>query len=164
MKQKQPWTIQWHIAADGTVIKQRSRGSAEHEQLFQEFATTRTPKIEQLDAMEEELRRASASGERRAGVLLQLTYVALAGLVVGVVSTLVGIDTAFLTVGSLAGVVLLGLSSGVLMRASMSRHQRAHREVGFASSGGVTLAAREARTMISDARAVSGREFAAVRA
>lgn len=164
MKQKKPWTIQWHIAADGTVIKQRSRGSAEHEQLFQEFATTRTPEIEQLDAMEEERLRASASGERRARALLHLTYVALAGLAVGVVSTVVGMDTGFLTLGSLAVVVLLGLSAGLLIRASMSGYQRAHREVGFASSGGVTVAAREARTMISDPRAVSGREFAAVRA
>ncbi|MGW6318936.1 hypothetical protein [Streptomyces sp. NPDC055099] len=164
MEQKKPWTIQWHIAADGTVIKQRSRGSAEHEQLFQQFATTWTPKIEQLDAMEQGLQHASASGERRSRVLLYLAYVALTGLVAGIVSAWAGIDSGFLTLGSLAVVVLLGLSTGVIMRASISRYQRAHREAGFESSNGVTLAAREARTMISDSGAVSGREFAAVRA
>ncbi|MFD7291979.1 hypothetical protein ACFV9W_01725 [Streptomyces sp. NPDC059897] len=164
MEQKKPWTIQWHIAADGTVIKQRSRGSAEHEQLFQQFATTRTPRIEQLDAMEEELQRASSSGERRSRVLLYLAYVALAGLVAGIVSTWAGIDAGFLTLGSLAVVVLLGLSTGVIMRASISRYQRAHQQAGFESSNGVTLAAREARMMISDPGAVSGMEFAAVRA
>ncbi|MFG3252698.1 hypothetical protein [Streptomyces sp. NPDC048172] len=164
MEQKKPWTIQWHIAADGTVIKQRSRGRAEHEQLFQEFATERTPKIEQLDAMEEGLQRASASGERRAKVFLYVSYVAFAGFVAGIVSTWAGVDTGFLMLGSLAAVVLLGLSTGVIIRASIGRHQRAHREAGLASSNGVTLAAREARTMISDPGAVSGREFAAVRA
>ncbi|NUV70656.1 MULTISPECIES: hypothetical protein [unclassified Streptomyces] len=164
MGQKKPWTIQWHIAADGTVIKQRSRGSAEHEQLFQQFATVRTPKIEQLDAMEEGLQRAGTSGERSSRALLHVAYVAFAGLVAGIVSSWSGIDTGFLTLGSLAVVVLLGLSTGVIMRASIRRYQRAHREAGFASSNGVTLAAREARTMIGDPGAVSGREFAAVRA
>lgn len=164
MEQKKPWTIQWHIAADGTVIKQRSRGSAEHQQLFQKFATTWTPKIEHLDAMEEQLQRASSSGERRSRVLLYVAYAALAGLVAGIVSTWVGIDAGFLTLGSLAVVVLIVLSTGVMMRTSISRHQRAHREAGFESSNGVTLAAREARMMISAPGAVSGREFAAVRA
>lgn len=158
------WTIQWHIAADGTVIKQRSRGDAEHEQLFQQYATTRTPTIEEIDAMEEGLRRSSASGERLSKVLLYLVYAAIAGLVLGIVLPWLGVDTGFLAVGSLVFVVLASMSTGVIMRASIGRHQRAYREAGFESPNGVTIAGREARVMIADPGAVSGRQFAAVRA
>jgi tetrahydromethanopterin S-methyltransferase subunit F len=164
VKQKKLWTIQWHIVADGTVIKQRSRGSAEHEQLFQRYATTRTPKIEEIDAMVEDLERSSAFGERVSNLLTYVGYVALAGLVLGVVSTWVGVDTGFLTLGSLAVVVFLIVSGGFMMSRSISRHQRAYREAGFESSNGVTIAAREARVMIDETGTVSGREFAAVRA
>ncbi|HEY9410153.1 MAG TPA: hypothetical protein VIP77_11290 [Jiangellaceae bacterium] len=158
------WTIQWHIAADGTVIKQRSRGDAEHQQLFQRYATTRTPTIEEIDAMEVGLRRSSASGERLSKVFLYLVYAALAGIVLGIVLPWVGVDTGFLAAGSLAFVVLAAMSTGVILRASISRHQRAYRDAGFESPNGVTLAAREARVMIDDPGAVSGQKIAAVRA
>ncbi|MEU4314841.1 hypothetical protein [Nocardia sp. NPDC024068] len=158
------WTIQWHIAADGTVIKQRSRGNAEHEQLFQRYATTRTPTIEEIDTLEDRLQRSSASGNRLSKVLLYLVYAAGAGLVLGIVLPWIGIDTGFLALGSIVFVVLASMSTGVILRISISRHQHAYRDAGFESPNGVTLAAREARVMIADPGAVSGREFAAVRA
>lgn len=165
MEKAKRWTIQWHIAADGTVIKQRSRGDAEHEQLFQRYAITRTPTIEEIDAMEEGLRRSSASGERLSKALLYLLYAAIAGFVLGIVLPWVGVDdTGFLVLGSLAFVVLAGMSTGVILRASISRHHRAYREAGFESPNGVTLAGREARVMLADPGTVSGQEFAAVRA
>lgn len=164
MKQKKPWTIQWHITADGTVIRQRSRGAGEHQQLFESYSTTRTPRIAELDALMEAVQRSSASGERLSKVLLYVGYAALAGLVLGVVTTWVGIDTGFLTLGSLAVVILLSMSTGILMRRSIGRFNRAYGEAGFESPNGVTLAGREARVLIDEPGTVSGREFAAVRA
>lgn len=164
MATPKPWTIQWHIAADGTVIQQRSRGAAEHEQLFQEFATTRTPTIEEIDAMVDRLQRSSEAGERRSKIFLYLFYVACAGFVLGIVLPWFGIEIGLLAVGSFAFILLASLSTGFMIRMSIGRYQRAFREAGFESSNGVTLAAREARVKIADPGTVSGREFAAVRA
>ena len=56
-----PWRVQWHVTADGMVIQQRARGDHLHEQLFQNFATTRPVTVAEMDALsgrvEHELRR-----------------------------------------------------------------------------------------------------------
>lgn len=114
--------------------------------------------------MQERLRRSSVSAERLSRVLLYPGYVAVLGLVLGIVLPLLGIETGFLALGSLAFVIIAGITAGVVLRTSNTRFQDAYREAGFESSNGVTIAGGEARLMVADPGAVSGREFAAVRA
>lgn len=54
------WRSQWHIAADGTIIKQWSKGEEAHQQVFQRFESTRRPDMPELVAIEEKGERFGA--------------------------------------------------------------------------------------------------------
>ena len=69
MKNK-PWTVQWHIAADGTVIRQRARGDQSHEQLYGTHATNRALGIADLEALDDRI----AGGRGRQPVLGELEH------------------------------------------------------------------------------------------
>lgn len=162
---KKPWTVQWHIAADGTVIRQRSKGDQPHQQLFGSYATNRRVELSDLEALDEQLARDRRVIGRSVSLLLAFSVVGMAGLVVGVVLGLLGVDVGGLLL--LAGIVLLvvGLiGSGAGHGLIISRWNRAWTEAGFESSNPVTMAASEARAMIAAQGAVSGSESRVERA
>jgi hypothetical protein len=164
-KSKKPWTVQWHIAADGTVIRQRSKGEQPHLQLYGSYATVRRVELSDLEALDERLDRDRRVIGGLAFLLLAFGVVSGVCLVVGVVLSWLGVDAGglLMLVGWLLlviGLVGSGASHGMII----SRGNRAWTEAGFESSNPVTMAASEARAMIEAPGSVSGRKTRVERA
>lgn len=156
-EQGRRWTVQWHITADGTVIRQRSRGEAEHQQVYAEHATTRPVQVGDLERIDERVARFGAFWGRVTTVLLGLLVVCGAGLVVGIVLAWSGrSDIALpLLVVSVVALVLLFCVGGYATHRVRVGVPRIYGEAGV-EPGGVTMNARDARARISAAGTVSG--------
>ena len=164
----EPWRIQWHIAADGTVIKQRSRGNESHQQLYSRYSMAREADLGEIYAMEEHLRGDSAHFTRLTRNLLYLVAVAGAALVVGLV-LLAFVDGAqgvsvVLVIAGLVVCVGAALAIMPIYRSMNQRFQRRYRDAGFESPAPVTMAASEARALNSAQGAESGRKLSVERA
>lgn len=165
MAAKKPWTVQWHVLADGTVVRQRSKGDQPHQQLYGSYRTRRRLTISDLDALDDRLARDKKVFGAFVAVLLVLVFGGIAGLVVGAVLAWLGSDAGDPLV--LSGVIVLvvgmigvGASHGLLL----SRWHRTWTEAGFESPNPVTMSAREARDRIEDPGAASGRKVRVERA
>lgn len=165
---KKPWQIQWHVAADGTVVKQRSRGIEPHQQLYSRYAMTRKADLGEIYAMEGRLRDDSAHFTRLTRMLLYLVYLAGAALVVGLI-LLFFVDGAsgfstILVIASLVVCVAAVLTVMPIHRTMNQRFHRRYREAGFESPAPVTMAASEARSLIAAPGTESGRQLSVERA
>ena len=166
MSAKKPWTVQWHVAADGTVFKQRSRGDQEHQQLFQTYETHSSVAVEDLDAMDERLKKSTSLFFSLTMVLVVVAGIAAVSLVLSLFLPWLGVSenaAGVVLIGSVVGLVLAVTIAGGVIGWSMSHHQRIYKDTGLASPNGVTLPAREARAMVADPRTSSGRKVASVR-
>jgi hypothetical protein len=163
--QNKPWTVQWHIAADGTVIRQRSRGDEPHQQLYGTCATNRRPEIADLEALDDRLARHGRVFNVLSAVLAGVTVIDMVALVVGALLAWVGVDAGSAITGP-AVFLLIGLliALGAVHSLMISRFNRAWTDAGFVSSSPVTMAASEARSLIAAPGAVSGRTVRVKRA
>lgn len=164
-KPKKPWTVQWHIAADGTVIRQRSKGDQPHQQLFGSYVTNRRLEISDLDALDDRLARDRRFFGGFVAVIMFLGVVGVACLAVGVVLGWLGVDAGgnLVLLGVIAFVATV-IASGGSHGMMISRWQRRFAEAGFESSNPVTMSAREARVIVEAPGAVSGRQTRVKRA
>lgn len=157
---KRPWQIRWHITADGTVIKQRSRGAGAHHQLYSRYEMTRTPELSAIYEMEQHIRRDSVFFERLTRTLLYLICLPCVGLVVGVAMMYLVDGHAGLSAALMGGSVLVALALVLTImpihRAMNRRFQDRYRDAGFESPAPVTMAAVEARDLIAARGTVSG--------
>ncbi|MFG1911824.1 hypothetical protein [Kribbella sp. NPDC048928] len=163
-KQK-PWTVQWHVAADGTVIRQRSKGDQPHQQLYGSYTTNRQLGLADLDALDDRLARDKKVIGGYVGVLVVVIAVAFACFVGGIVLAWLGVDPARRLVLPgvivvVVGMIAVGGGHGLMM----SRWHRAWSAAGFESPNAVTMSAREAREIIDAPGAVSGRRTRVERA
>ncbi|MCH6161279.1 hypothetical protein [Streptomyces marispadix] len=157
-RQNKPWTVQWHIVADGTVIRQRSKGDQPHEQLFGTHATNQKLELADLEALDYRIARNQRFFNVLAAVLVGVGVIDVVALAAGMVLAWVGVDAGgalvmpalLLLVGLL---IAIGAAQGLMLR----RFNRAWTDAGFASSNQVTMAASEARSLIAAPGAVSGR-------
>lgn len=163
--QNKPWTVQWHIAEDGTVIRQRSQGDQPHEQLYGTLATNRRPELADLEALDDRLARNGRVFNVLTAVLAGVAVIDMAALVIGAVLAWVGVDAGGAITGP-AVFLLIGLliALGAVHSLMISRFNRAWTDAGFPSSSPVTMAASEARSLIAAPGAVSGREVRVKRA
>lgn len=156
-----PWQVQWHIAADGTVIQQRSKGDKPHEQLYGRYSTTRRPELAHLYTLHEDVRRDGAFFDRLTKVLLYAVYLAIAAFVVGLallwLSAAPEASTPLL-VASVPVLVIGAIGAGVIGGIMRRRFERRYLDAGFESPQRITIAATEARAMIEAPGAVSGRK------
>ena len=152
-----PWTVQWHIAADGTVIRQRSKGEESHQQLYGTHATTRTLEIADLEALDTRIERTRRTFNVVAAVLLVVAAIDVAALAIGLVLSLAGVDAgAAIILPAILLLVVLLIASGAVQGLMISRFNRAWTDAGFESSNQVTMASSEARTLIAAPGTVSG--------
>lgn len=166
MSAKKPWTVQWHIAPDGTVFKQRSRGDQEHQQLFQTFGVRDDVTVEGLDAMDERISKNSKFFLTLVIGLIAVGITALVSLLGSFTLPWFGVServAGSILIVSVVVFVLITMTSGGLVGWSISRATRICQDAGLESPNGVTLSAREARAMIADPRTTSGRKVASVR-
>ncbi len=165
---KRPWLIQWHVAADGTVIKQRSRGNDPNQQLYSRYPMARKPELSQLYAMEEKLRSDSAYFTRLTRVMLYVFYLAGAALVAGLIlMTFVDGTSSWSVILVVAAVVVccgLALAIMPVHRAMNTRFQSRWREAGFDGPAPVTMGASEARQLIAAPGTESGSQLSVERA
>ncbi|TCC39579.1 PrgI family protein [Kribbella sindirgiensis] len=162
---KKPWTVQWHIGADGTVIRQRSKGDQPHQQLYGSYTTNRRLGLAELDALDYRLARDKKVIGGFVGGLLVLTAAAFACFVVGVVLGWLGVDAARRVVmPAVIVLVVVMIAAGGGHGLMMSRWHRAWNEAGFESPSPVTMSAREAREIVGAPGAVSGRRTKVERA
>ena len=157
---KKPWQIQWHIAADGTVIQQRSKGDQPHQQLYGRYTTNRRLELSDLYAVDERLRRDNVLFHWLTTVLLYAGYLAIAAFVVGIAlgywpGAPPGLSFT-LWVVSVPVLIVAGLSTGFIPGLMVRRGTRIYLDAGFESSNPITLGAHEARAMIEAPGAVSG--------
>ncbi|MDN5895164.1 MAG: hypothetical protein L0H93_14220 [Nocardioides sp.] len=162
---KLPWRVQWHIAADGTVIEQRSKGEENHQQLFQHYPTTRRVSMPEVVALQERLARSHRAYNMVLWPLLILSMALLAAALVGLGLSLFHVEVGIwlMVVGFPGFLVIRLLMSGVTGR-QISRSSDRWREEGFESHQGVTIAAREALEMIAAPGTASGPETRVKRA
>lgn len=163
--QNKPWTVQWHIAADGTVVRQRSKGDEPHQQLFGTLVTNRKPELADLEALDERLARNGRVFNIVAAVLATVAVLDMVALAAGAVLAWVGVDAGGAITGP-AVFLLIGLliALGAVHPLMISSFNRAWKDAGFASSRPVTMAASEARSLIEAPGAVSGRKVRVKRA
>lgn len=164
-KQKKPWTVQWHIAADGTVIRQRSKGDQAHQQLYGSYTTTRRLDLSDLDAMDDRLARDRKVFGGLVTVLLGLGVMGVGCAAVGIVLGWLGVDGAgpLVVLGVILFLVAI-IGSGGFHGLMISRWHRVWAEAGFESPNPVTMSAREARDIVEAPGAMSGRKTRVVRA
>jgi hypothetical protein len=164
-RQNKPWTVQWHIAEDGTVIRQRSKGDEPHQQLFGTVAANRRPEIADLEALDDRLARNGRVFDVLVAVLAAVAVIDMVALAAGVLLAWAGVDAGGAITGP-AVFLLIGLliAMGAVHSLMISRFNRAWKEAGFASSSPVTMAASEARSLIAAPGAVSGRTVRVKRA
>jgi hypothetical protein len=164
-KKRKPWTVQWHIAADGTVIRQRSKGDQPHQQLYGSYRTTRPLDISDLDALDDRLARDRRVFGGLVTALLGLTVVGIACAVVGVVLGWFGVEgVGWLVVLGVILFLVAIVGSGGFHGLMMSRWHRVWAEAGFESPNPVTMSARDAAGIVEAPGAVSGRKTRVVRA
>lgn len=164
-RQDKPWTVQWHIAADGTVIRQRSKGDQPHQQLFGSYTTNRRLEISDLDALDDRLARDKKVFGGFVAVLMSLGVVGVTCLVLGAVLSWLGVDAGgkLVLLGVVVFIVAM-IASGGSHGVMISRWQRRFAEAGFESSNPVTMSGREAQTIVAAPGAVSGRQTRVKRA
>lgn len=162
---RKPWTVQWHVGADGTVIRQRSKGDQPHQQLYGRYTTRRRLGIAELDALDDRLARDKKVIGGFVRGLVVLTTAAFACFVVGVVLGWLGVDAArYLVAPGLIVLVGAMICAGGGHGLMMSRWHRAWGEAGFESPNPVTMSAREAHEIVGAPGAVSGRRTRVERA
>lgn len=158
-----PWRVRWHVAADGTVIQERSRGDEAHQQLFQTFSTTRPVTVAELDALSESWEQ-EITGLDRFSVLWWTGMAVFFGAFValgGLLTHLVGDEIVpGLVVGAVAGLLLMSpafrLVAMLLPEDVGGSAERLWREAGLVSSSGTTMKAVEARALIRAPGSTSG--------
>ncbi|MGH3359560.1 MAG: hypothetical protein ACRDO7_12215 [Nocardioidaceae bacterium] len=165
MRQRKPWTVQWHIGPDGTVIRQRSKGDQSHQQLYGSYATNRRVALSDLEALDERLARKQKLLGGLVVVLQGVSTVSMVGIAVGFVLALLGNDVGglLLLVGLallVVGFVVFGVGCGLMYVVGGDPWT----DAGFESSNPVTMAAGEARAMIDAQGAVAGRQTKVTRA
>ncbi|NIK57122.1 hypothetical protein [Kribbella shirazensis] len=164
-KGSKPWTVQWHIAADGTVIRQRSKGDQPHQQLYGSYTTSRRLELSDRYALDDRLARDTKFFGGFVSVLLFLSMVGVGGLVVGTVLSWLGVDAGgYLVLPGVIVFIVALIASGGTHGLMMSRWNRRWTEAGFESSNPVTMSAREAREIVAAPDAVSGRRTKVKRA
>lgn len=163
--EKLPWRVQWHVAADGTVIEQRSKGESVNQQLFQQFPTTRRVSMQEVVALQEHLARSHRAYSMVLWPLLFLSGAGVVAILAGLLLSAFRVEVGPWVIGmGITGFIVTRLLAGVVMAMQVSRSGDAWREAGFESHQGVTMAGREARTMIADPAAQSGPETRVKRA
>jgi hypothetical protein len=164
-RRDKPWTVQWHIAADGTVIRQRAKGDQPHQQLYGTHATNRAVELADLEAMDDRIARTSRVFNVLVGILMGVAVVDLVALVAGVLLGWAGVDAAAaITLPAVLLLLALMITSGAMHGLMIRRFNRAWTDAGFASSQQVTMGASEARSLIAAPGAVSGRKVRVKRA
>lgn len=149
--------MQWHVVADGTVIEQRSRGEKLHDQLFQNYPTTRRLDIDDVVALQKRVDSANRSFNFVAWPLLALCYAMLLLAVIGFVLQFFDVDVSlWLFIGGIVGFIVARLLVGILTALNIGRWSRMWTEAGFESQQGVTMAAREAANLIAEPGTKSG--------
>ncbi|UYM07506.1 hypothetical protein [Solicola gregarius] len=160
-----PWTVQWHIAADGTVIRQRAKGDQSHQQLYGTHATNRTVVLADLEALDDRIARTRRVFNALVAVLIGVAVIDVVALVVGVLLAWAGIDEgAVITLPAVLLLLGLLIATGSVHGLMISRFNRAWTDAGFASTSQVTMAASEARSLIAAPGTVSGRTVRVKRA
>ncbi|NDL57134.1 DUF2207 domain-containing protein [Phytoactinopolyspora mesophila] len=158
---KQPWQVQWHIGADGTVIKQRSKGEEAHEQLYGRYDVNRRLELSDLYALDERLRRHDVSFLWLSRAMLLVSGLVAVALVAGLILAFWPIAapgvSATLLIVSVPMIVILVVSTGLISSTMVRRRKRIGRDAGFESDYS-TIAASEARAIIDAPGTVSGRK------
>lgn len=167
-RQHRRGAVQWHILADGSVIKSYpnalDHSNPQHDPppglKHLRYTTTRRLELSDLYALDEDLARSDAFFDRLSTVLLGPACVGVAGVVLGwLVLPRLGVSDAAVTALFavsllLVGVGLLGL---VFAPATMRRRfDRIHVDGGFESSTPRVLKGPEAQAMLDAPGTVSG--------
>lgn len=152
-----PWTVRWHIAPDGTVFQERSRGEQAHQQLFSVYPTTRRVTLGDIEAVERRVEEIGREAARLTFPVMSLgilsALVMIAGFVVGFAGHEVGL---VMIVLGLAGVSAAPYLLRFLVRRS-GPDEDPWADAGFDKRGiGVTIASGQAREWLRDPRTVSG--------
>lgn len=154
------WWLQWHITADGTVIRRRSKGSEAHEQVYARYATKRRPDIADLDALDgrvaaHQARWRSAVALPLMGVVAVLAVIAVTGVVLLNTDGSEALATVLLLAGALGAVATAGVLI-LLARRHQTREEELYTGIGLRSAQWETMGAREASRLIAKPGGVSG--------
>ena len=158
------WRSQWHIVADGTIIKQWSKGEELHQQVFRRFTSTRRPEIADLVAIDAKGDRFGTFWGRITSGMLGLGVLAVLGVISGLILLpLIGADAAVsmaVSIASAAVIVIIAIAAvfiGVRLRTGIPQQ---HADAGIDVNSAVTMAATEARAKIAEADTVSSEPVA----
>ncbi|MGO1974682.1 MAG: hypothetical protein ACTH2Q_17130 [Propionibacteriaceae bacterium] len=153
------WRSRWHIVADGTIIKQWSKGEEVHQQVFRRFESTRRPDIADLVAIDEKGDRFGTSWGRVTSGMLWLGALAVIGVLSGLfILPLLGAGAVLsmtVLIASAAVIVIISIAAvfiGVRLRTGVPQH---YADAGIEVNSGETMAATEARAKIADSDTVS---------
>lgn len=154
------WWLQWHITADGTVIRRRSKGTEAHEQVFARYATKRRPDIADLDALDGRVAEHQAYWRTRIalplmGVVAVLAIVAVAGVVLLSTGGPEAVATVLLLVAGLGAVAAAAVVIP-LARRHQKREDALYTGIGLRSAEWETMGSSEASRLIAKAGGVSG--------
>lgn len=152
MSARKKWFHQWHITADGTIIKHTWHGGGAAPELYRRFSSSTPLDVDGLVALDHAIEKMATFWDRIARLLLIGYVLCAAGLIAGLVLIWTGngggASTALLVICGIAFLVLIGIG-GIVASRLRKGAPRIYAEAGITEPAGTEMTADAAEAAIA---------------